>query len=113
MSLRVSLKQLRDQLPELLDDAVESGREYVVQRNGKDYAVIVSALAWRRRMLDERLNALGPAFRLSRTKQRRAEKLLAIDERKRTAAERRELTALLRECDDILARRAQALDSFE
>lgn len=114
MSVRVSLQQLRDRLPELLDDAVKTGQEYVIQRNGKDYAVIVSALRWRRRALGKRLDALGPGRRLARDKQARAEALLAAQgEGKLTRAQRRELGALLRECDAVLARRAKALDKLE
>jgi prevent-host-death family protein len=44
MSVKVSLHQLRNQLPELLDQLVKTGEKYVVQRDGKDCAVIVSAL---------------------------------------------------------------------
>jgi prevent-host-death family protein len=114
MSVKVSLQQLQNRLSELLDDAVQTGEEYVVQRNGQDYAVIVSVQEWRRRTLNRRLDALGPAYRLSRDKQARVEALLAADEeRNLTPAQRRELRALLRECDAILARRGKALDRLK
>ena len=114
MSVKVSLQQLQDRLSELLDDAVNSGQEYVVQRNGRDYAVIVSAQEWRRRTWNKRLDALGSAYRLSGDKPARAEALLAASaEKGLTPAQRRELRALLRECEDVLARRAQALDRLE
>src|SRR5438445_12786451 len=102
MSAKVSLDQLRDRLSELLDHVVRTGEEYVVQRHGKDCAVIVSMQDWRRRTLGRRLDGLGSAYRLSHEKQARAEELLARQkQRKLTAGERRQLGALLRESDTI------------
>ena len=43
MITKLTLRQLQEQLPALLDRAVETGDEYVVQRNGEDYVVILSA----------------------------------------------------------------------
>jgi len=111
MGIKVSLHQLKDRLAEFLDDAVTTGEECIVQRNGKDYAVIISAQEWRRRTVKQRLDALGPAYRLSKEKQSRAEELLASSkEGCLTSAERRELKALLRAGDAVLLRRAKALD---
>lgn len=111
MSVKVTVHQLQEQLPALLERTVQSGEECVVQQNGKDYAVIVSAQAWRQRTIGRRLDALGPAYGLAPEKQTRAEALLAKNQEGRlTRAERRELDALLRECDDIMLRRARALD---
>ncbi len=82
-----------------------------MQRNGKDCAVLVNARQWRRRIVAERLEMLGPDYRLSRQKQARAETLLAKNkQRTLSPAERRELKALLRECDAVMLRRAKALD---
>lgn len=114
MSVRISLQQLQDRLAELLDEAVQTGEEYVVQRNGKDYAVLVGLREWRRRTLNKRLDALGSAYRLSPEKQARAEALLAAKAKgSLTPPQRRELRTLVRECDAILERRAQALDRLE
>ena len=111
MSVKITLNQLRDQLPELLDRVVNSGEEYVVQRNGQDCAVIIDARHWRRCITGKRLDAAGPDYRLARTKQSRAEALLAAQQvQALTALERRELRKLLRECDAILARRTARLD---
>jgi antitoxin (DNA-binding transcriptional repressor) of toxin-antitoxin stability system len=113
MSVKVTIHQLQDQLQDLLERTVQSGEECVVQRDGKDYAVIVSARAWRRRTVGRRLDALGPAYGLAHEKQMRTEELLAKNQEGRlTRAERRELNALLRECEDIMLRRAKALDSL-
>jgi prevent-host-death family protein len=130
MSVRVSIDELQEQLPELLDRAVERGEECIVQREGEDYAVIIGVREWRRRTAQEpptsalasaqeearsqeigqRLDALGPAYRLSSEKQARLEELLARRERESlTAAERREVEALAAESDEIMLRRAQAL----
>jgi prevent-host-death family protein len=130
MSVKVSVHQLREQLPELLDRAVESGEECIIQRDGQDYAVLVSAREWQRRAHDldhgqppsariaaqERrrrevgraLDALGPEYRLSPEKQARAEELLERKERL-TPDERGELEELLRESDAVILRRAEAL----
>jgi len=113
MSVRVTVRELQEQLPDLLDRAVDSGEAYIVERNGEDYAVIISARQWRRRTIGRRLDALGLKYRLAREKQAQAEELLSKNQHGRLArAERRELDALLRECDDILLRRAEALDTM-
>lgn len=110
MSIKVSVHQLQDRLPEFVQQVMETGREYVVQRNGKGCAVLISADQWKRRKAAARLDALGAAFRLSRAKQARSEELLeAQAQRRLTLSERRELRNLLRECDHILRRRAEAL----
>jgi prevent-host-death family protein len=134
MSVRITVHQLQEQLPELLDRAVESGEEYIIKRRGKEYAVVISARKGRQRYLasgcdssapnglegqsdpDPRLreigamlDALGPEYRLSPEKQARAEELLA-KEGDLDRTERRELRALLRESDAIMLRRAEALE---
>jgi len=111
VSLKVSLRELEQQLPMLLEKVAEDGEECVVQRNGKDYAVIISVQHWRRRNLRRSLDALGPSLRLDKAKQARAEYLLAARaSRPLTAAERRELRSLLRESNKVLRRRTAALD---
>ena len=111
MSVKVTVRQLQDQLPDLLDQVVKTGEEFIVERNGKDYAVIVSARQWKRRTVGKRLDTLGSAYRLAPQKQARTEELLA---RKKqgplSPAQSRELNALLRECDAIMLRRAEAMD---
>jgi prevent-host-death family protein len=132
MSVKVTVGQLRKRLAELLDRTVESGEECIIQRDGEDYAVLVSAREWERRTqevgrthraaatpqaqerrqdIGRELDALGPEYRLSPEKQTRAEELLSRKERL-TLSERGELDALLRECDAIMLRRAEALDRF-
>ena len=112
MSVKVSMQQLQNQLPKLLDQVVKNGEEYIVQRDGKDCAIIVSTRQWRRRTAGIRLDDLGAAYRLPRIKQARTEELLAARQQASlTVAERRELTSLLRECDTIMLRRAAALES--
>jgi prevent-host-death family protein len=111
MSVRLSLDQLQNRLPEVLDLVSQNEEEYVVQRDGKDWAVIVNIRQWRRLNAGKRLDALGPAYRLSPKKQGRMEELLAVrQQRDLTETERRELQGLLRECDGILRRRAAKLD---
>lgn len=111
MSVKVTVRQLQDQLPDLLDRAVETGEEFIVERNGKDYAVIVSARQWKRRTVGKRLDTLGFTYRLAPRKQARTEELLARKkERRLSRAQSRELNVLLRECDAIMLRRADAMD---
>ena len=113
MSVKVSLPQLQDHLPEVLDQVVRTGEEYVVQRDGKDWAVLVSARQWRQRKRGQHLDALGPAYRLPSREQARAEALLAAKARgSLSRAQRRELKALLRESDAIMLRRAMAMDQL-
>jgi prevent-host-death family protein len=134
MSVRITVHQLQEQLPELLDRAVERGEVCIIERDGEEYAVLVSAREWRQRnpeldrsdppadgAQDEsdqdrrlrevavELDALGPEYRLSPEKQARAEALLSKGNTL-SRAERRELRALLNECDAIMLRRAEALD---
>jgi prevent-host-death family protein len=102
MSVRITVHQLQEQLPELLSRAVESGEAYIIERDGEEYAVLVSAREWRQRnpesdrndsppdgAQDEddqerhlrgiaaKLDALGPEYHLSPEKQARAEALLS------------------------------------
>jgi antitoxin (DNA-binding transcriptional repressor) of toxin-antitoxin stability system len=129
MSIRVSIDQLQERLPDLLTRAAESGEECIIQRDGKDYAVLVSARAWKRqrrvqmsamdapveaqerlrREVGQWLDAMGPEYRLSIEQQARMEELLA---RKQVLSdtERAELEALLQEGEAIMLRRAGALD---
>lgn len=113
MSVKVSLQKAQKDLPELLDQLARTDEEFVVQRDGKDCAVIVSARQWRRRRLAERLDALSSGLRLSKDQQARTERLLSVKKRRTlTAAERRELKGLLQECDAVMMRRATAMETI-
>src|SRR5947208_16506388 len=133
MSIKVSVRELQEQLPDLLHRAVESGEECVVERDGEDYAVIVSAAEWHRRAvaspdglrpariqgsdraerarIGRQLDALGPDYRFPPSKQAR---LADLAESSKSGAlgsdEREELESLLAEADTVMLRRAQALD---
>jgi prevent-host-death family protein len=134
MSVRITVDQLQEQLPELLNRTVDSGEACIIERDGEEYAVLISAREWRQRsrepsrhdpLPDEaqdedhqerrlreigaKLDALGPEYRLSPEKQARAEELLSRGN-SLSRAERRELQILLRESDEIMLRRAEALD---
>ena len=111
MSLKVNLKELRESLPELLDRTVQAGDVCVVERNGQPYAVIVSIREWRRQTFGKRLDAIGPQYRFSPAQQQRTEELLAKRQSARlTRAEQRELKALLRASEEVMLRRAEALN---
>ena len=49
MSIRVTVDELKEQLPELIGRAVGSDEAYIIQRDGEDCAVLVSAREWERR----------------------------------------------------------------
>src|SRR5436309_13898807 len=48
MSLKITVQQLQEQLPELLDHAVAGGEECIIERDGQEYAVLIGAREWRR-----------------------------------------------------------------
>src|SRR5437016_8062494 len=98
MTVRITVHQLQEQLPELLDRAVEGGEECIIERDGQEYAVLIGAREWRQRALTSapypspssgleeqndpdrrlrevgaKLDALGPEYRLSPQKHARAE----------------------------------------
>jgi PHD/YefM family antitoxin component YafN of YafNO toxin-antitoxin module len=111
MSAKLPIRELPERVQQILDRAIRTGQECVVERNGKDYAVIVSARAWRRRTVGRLLDKQGPGLRLDSAKQLRAEQLLAKQKAHRlTRVERRSLNNLLRECDALIRRRADAMD---
>lgn len=110
MNVTVSVNQLEKNLPEILNRTVTDDDICVIERNGENIAVIVSLREWKRRTVGEQLDALGNDYKLSTDKQRRTEKLLSKEHLNRT--EEAELEALLREADDILLRRAEALDKL-
>jgi prevent-host-death family protein len=108
MSQRVSVRQLQKNLPEILDRAVADDDVCLVERDGENIAVIVSLRVWQQhRTTGEQLDALGAEYRLDSDRQRRAEELLAKE--RLTRSEERELAALLKEADDVMLRRAEAL----
>lgn len=111
MSITVSVRQLQQHLPELLDQTVQADEMCVIERNGAPYAVIVSVRQWRRHTIGKRLDTLGPSYRLTKEQQRRTEALLTRErEGILTRAERRELKGLLRISEEVMLRRAQAME---
>lgn len=111
MSIRVSVKQLREQLPELLDRTIREDDVCLVERDGEPYAVIVSIREWRRQTVGKRIDALGSSYRVSKSQQRRTEELLAKQQTSRlTRAEQRELKELLEEAEAVMLRRAKAME---
>lgn len=111
MSMKVTVRQVQDQLPELMQRAVETGEACVVQQDGRDYAVIVGEREWKRRRIGTSLDSLGPAYRLTKQQQQRTEELLAENKLRRLArAEQRELDTLLQATEEVLLRRTAALN---
>lgn len=110
MSTKVTVSELREHLPDILDRAVRDDQPCIIERGGETYAVIVSARQWRRETIGRRLDALGPEYKLTKEKQARAEELLVESKRRPlTRTERRELNSLLVESESIMVRRAGAM----
>jgi prevent-host-death family protein len=114
MSMKVTVSELREHLPDILDRAVKDDQPCIIERGGETYAVIVSARQWRRSTIGKRLDALGPAYKpgykLAKEKQARAEELLSESKRRPLKrAERRELNGLLAESENIMLHRAEAM----
>lgn len=110
MSMKVTVSELREHLPDILDRAVKDDQPCIIERGGETYAVIVSARQWRRSTIGKRLDALGPEYKLAKEKQARAEELLSESKRRSlTRAERRELNALLAESEAVMLHRAEAM----
>ena len=111
MSVKLTVRQVQEQLSELLQRAVETGEACVVQRDGRDYAVIVGVREWKRRRIGTSLDSLGPGFRLTKVQHQRMVELLAESKQRRlTRTEQRELGALLHESEEVLLRRTAVLD---
>ncbi|MCP9494363.1 MAG: type II toxin-antitoxin system prevent-host-death family antitoxin [Pyrinomonadaceae bacterium MAG19_C2-C3] len=110
MNVKVSVSQLQKYLPEILNRAVADDDVCVVERDGENIAVIVSLREWRRRTVGEQLDALGTEYRITADGQQRTEALLAKE--RLTPAEEKELETLLTEADEIMLRRAEALDNL-
>lgn len=110
MSVPISVSQLQKDLPEIINRAVTNDDICVVERNGENIAVIVSLRVWQQhRTIGEQLDGLGSEYRLGPAKQQRTEELLT--KARLTRAEEKELEALLNEADEILLRRARALNN--
>ncbi len=87
MSVKVTVRQVQEQFAELRQRAVETGDAGFGQQDGRDYAVIVGVREWKRRRIGTNLNSLGPAYRLTKVHQHRAEELLAGSSRPRLHAD--------------------------
>ena len=114
MSVRATVRQMKDRFEDYLQKAVEEGTPCVVHDHGKDCAVLVSLRDWDRRELGRWLDDLGSEYRVSPTIQRRAEELLSEQGRRELSAEeKRELKLILKECDKVMLRRAKAMEHYK
>jgi PHD/YefM family antitoxin component YafN of YafNO toxin-antitoxin module len=113
MSLRATVRQMKERFEDYLVKAVEERQPCIVERGGKSYAVLVSHEEWERREIGRRLDALGEEYRVAPEFQRRAEELLGEQSRRKlTDSERRELRTLRKEFDRIMLRRSKALEQL-
>lgn len=112
MSVRVNVREFQKQLVDILDRA-DTGERCVVERRGKEPLVLVRASEWDEHELGKQLDVLGPEYRLSKVKQARLEVLLEKNANRRlTKVEETELQSLLDEGDEIMLRRARALENL-
>ena len=113
MSIHATVRQMKARFEDYLVKAVEAGEPCVVQRNGKNYAVLVSHDEWERREFGRQLDALGEGYRVPPEHQQRADELLAEQGRRElTADERRELRKLVKEFDKVMLRRGKAMEQL-
>lgn len=132
MSSKVTIRKAQDHLSDLLARAEQSGERFVVERNGKPVGAIVSiadlhqverlgagngstARPKTRAEREKLARKLGRRFTLPPDKSRRLRELIERedDEARLTVEEKRELKRLLKEHEELVVKRAQALDQLE
>jgi prevent-host-death family protein len=130
MSVKVTVRQLQEQLPELLDRAVERGEECIVQRNGKAVAVLVSLCEWQRikddthaaavkeqerrvRAYQKQMKQLGADYWLPPEQQVRLKALVEKEDFgvQLTREEQTELRQLLKRHEQLMVKRAAAMQT--
>lgn len=113
MSVQASSRDVKARFEDYLTKVVEEGEPCVVQREGKNYAVLVSHDEWERREFGRHLDGMGDEYRVPPEIQRRAAELLtAQGQRRLNADERREVQQLRKVFDRVMLRRSQAMEQL-
>jgi hypothetical protein len=109
MSIKVTIRQLQEQLPDLLDRTVQSG-----EGNGHTPAAVAKDQERRLRAYQKKMERLGPDYWLPPEQQARLIELVEKEDfgETLTRAERRELRQLLKRHEQLLVKRAAALQAM-
>ncbi|MFN0120394.1 MAG: type II toxin-antitoxin system Phd/YefM family antitoxin [Blastocatellia bacterium] len=62
-TIKINLKEFRDQLPDLLDQIVRDDDVCVIERDGEPYAVIVGFREWSRQTTRKLISVVGEPSR--------------------------------------------------
>jgi PHD/YefM family antitoxin component YafN of YafNO toxin-antitoxin module len=126
MSRKVSVRRAQDRLTELLARAEQAGERFAVERNGQPLRAIVGVTDLERierlardgngesveQQARKLAKKLGRRYTLPPEKAKRLKELVEKEdnEERLTAAEKRELKQLLKEHEELMVKRAQALN---
>lgn len=133
MSAILSVREAQAQLPDLVARVAKGSAPCTIRRRGRPVAILVSLAEWRRRTKDERhaaaakdqqrrlrayqikMNRLGPEYRLAPGEQAQLKELVEREDSGEplTGGERRELRQLLRRQEELMVKRALAMQAME
>jgi len=130
MSTTLSVREAQAQLPELVTRAVKDAEPCYIERNGQTVAVLVGLQAWRQaqspgeaaaravqqqerrvRAYQKKLRQLGPEYWLPPEQQAQLKELAEKEDagESLTRAERQQLRRLLKRHEQLLIKRAAAM----
>ncbi len=133
MSTTLSVQEAQAQLPELVARAVKDAEPCYIRRNGRTVAVLVSLREWRRRQshgdaqtasakeqerriraYHKKMKQLGPEYWLPSDQQARLKELIEKEDfgEPLTRAERKELRQLLKRHEQLMVKRAAAMQAM-
>ena len=134
MSTTLSVQEAQEQLPELVARAVKDAEPCYIRRNGRTVAVLVSAREWRRReqgngdahtasvkeqerrvrAYQKKMKQLGPEYWLPSDQQARLKELIEKEDfgEPLTRTERKELRQLLTRAEQLMVKRAAAMQAM-
>jgi len=130
MSITLSLREAQAQLPDLVERAVKHARPCFIRRHGRPVAVLVSLRDWRRghgggpsgtasaqerriRAYQRKMGQLGHEYWLPPDHQARLKHLVEKQGGgPLTGAERKELRLLLRRHEQLMVKRAAAMQAM-
>ena len=133
MSTTLSIQEAQEQLPELVARAAKEAEPYYIARNDKIVAVLVSLRTWQRQKQDtsaaataakgqdrhvrayqKKLKQLGSDYWLSTEQQARLKELVQKEDcgELLPPAERKELRHLLKRHEQLMVKRAAAMQAL-
>jgi antitoxin (DNA-binding transcriptional repressor) of toxin-antitoxin stability system len=132
MTTKISMRQAQEELPDLVGRAARDREPCFIQQRGKTVAVLVGLRAWqarqrripkgadrdresRLRAYEAKMKRLGPEYWLSAVQRQRLKELVEKDDASEhpTGEERRELRLLLKRHEQLLVKRAAAIQALQ